>query len=417
MATFSTNQARQLFVVKAYSANAVTEADAVGTVSVHSNNDDIYLLYRGVGGLMRSDLIKKTNITYAKATPATSLQRSLRSKLVSLDPNVNGGDPVAGENYLLRITFQQFIGLSHEDQYFKYGAVRAAAGMTADTFYKTLIESLNLNFARELVPLLSFSLYGDTASAVLDDNDGVTVTAVDNGVLSNNITFVIAAVDAVSASVTVTGTAISVSLTAAAKTIGDLKDVVEASAEASALVTIAGVNATEVVVESSAVALTGGTSGGVRIDEIAQPYSRGKKESVPLLFYPQADMITVTGQEVVWGVTTDLDSWSSVTSAYPAADMEYFYMGERGDIYRGVGFPHDLETTYLVELDKEYAAFDLHYFYQGANEAVQKSEKDISLLVISDADDGEAGSDIINDVIEDINTAYGSTLVALLPTS
>jgi len=97
MSTFSTNQVRHLFVAKAYKATAVTATDAVGTISVEENTDgDLYFLYRGVDGVMRSDLIKKTNILYGKATAAASLARGLQKKVVALDSTVNSGAPVAG---------------------------------------------------------------------------------------------------------------------------------------------------------------------------------------------------------------------------------------------------------------------------------------------------------------------------------
>ena len=50
--------------------------------------------------------------------------------------------PVAGQNYILRLAFRQYIGLSEEDQYFKYGEVIARSGMTASDFYKKMAISL-----------------------------------------------------------------------------------------------------------------------------------------------------------------------------------------------------------------------------------------------------------------------------------
>lgn len=98
------------------------------------------------------------------------------------------------------------------------------------------------------------------------------------------------------------------------------------------------------------------------------------------------------------------------------ADLEYFGAGERGDIYRNVGFPNVINTTYLVDSAKKYNTLDLHYFYAGANEAVQKSEKDITLVLLSD---GSTLSDQVamsNYVIGAVNTALDVSLDTL-PTS
>ena len=138
MATFSSNQVRHFYVAEAYSADQVTASSAVGTLSVGGNaNTGVYLAYSGPGGLVRSDLINPAKIAYAKVTPASKMARSLRKDVVALDANINSGAPIVGQDYLLRIAFKQHIGLSTEDQYFKYGAVRATPGMTAAQFYET----------------------------------------------------------------------------------------------------------------------------------------------------------------------------------------------------------------------------------------------------------------------------------------
>lgn len=81
-------------------------------------------------------------------------------------------------------------------------------------------------------------------------------------------------------------------------------------------------------------------------------------------------------------------------------------MGERGDQYRNIGWPHVIETTYLVDPENEdgYSVLDIHYAYVGSNEGVQKSERDIT-LVGSKAD--------INTVIGAINTAAGTSIATL----
>lgn len=159
---FSTNQVRQLYVatdVKAGGAH-VLATDPVGTISLQKDNANshMYFEYIGVGGRVRSDLIDTDKVLYAKATPASDLVRPLKKVTITLDNTVNGGEPIAGQDYILRIVFRQYLGMSDEDQYQKYGMVHAYAGMKASEFYKTLAISLAKNFSRELVPLVKFKI-------------------------------------------------------------------------------------------------------------------------------------------------------------------------------------------------------------------------------------------------------------------
>lgn len=159
---FSTNQVRQLYVATELKEGAahVLAADQTGAIALKTDNakSHMYFEYKGAGGLTRSDLISIENVLYAKATPSSALERKLKKVTVTLDPTVNGGNPIAGQDYILRIVFRQYLGMSDEDQYQKYGMVHAYAGMTSSDFYKILAISLAKNFSRELVPLLKFKI-------------------------------------------------------------------------------------------------------------------------------------------------------------------------------------------------------------------------------------------------------------------
>lgn len=415
--THSENQVKQFFAVKAYKASAVTSTDAVGTVSVHSNTDgDVYFLYKGVNGVMRSDLIKKTSLTYGKATPASTLARGLQKYIVALDGNVNSGAPLAGQNYILRNTFFQNIGLSYDDQYFKYGEVQATTGMTAEAFYLAMIASLNANFAKEVAPLLTFSMNGVKASVTMSTNAGITVTAVNAGTAANSYTFAIASVSAGTASITVNGNAISASLTAAAKTIADLKALVASSSTASARITITGTDATTVVAEATPVTLTGGTATGILVEEVEQKWVLGRMEGRRLFFKIQPGLITVSGDELVWGTVTATSATTTIPNGKIVADMEYFFMGERGDIYRNIGFPNSINTQYIVDPTLEYNLFDIGYYFKGTNEAIQESNKGITLSFVHAGANLAAKVALANSVISAFNTAAG-TSYSTLPTS
>lgn len=159
---YSTNQVRQLYVANELKEGAahVLATDQVGTISLKTDKDKthMYFEYNGAGGLTRSDLINIDNVLYAKATPASALERKLKKVTVTLDKTVNNGKPIAAQDYILRIVFRQYLGMSDEDQYQKYGMVHVYSGMEPSDFYKKLAISLAKNFSRELVPLLKFKI-------------------------------------------------------------------------------------------------------------------------------------------------------------------------------------------------------------------------------------------------------------------
>lgn len=326
MATFSVNQVRQLYVATAFKTPHVLASDAAGSIAVKNDTakSHLYFEYKGADNLMRSDLIDTKNILYAKATDATAMAHDLKSVTIALDSNVNGGAPVAGQDYILRIAFKQYVGMSDEDQYFKYGMVHAYAGMDASEFYKVLAVSLAKNFSREVVPLIKIEI--KTASATTE-------------------------------------------VTPATK-VADLTD----------------------------------TYTGVVVTEVEQPWRLGVMAQTPVYFTVQSVPVTVNGDERYWATLTESTS-GSISNGKTIADLEYFCMGERGDMYRQVGWPHNIPTTYLVDPAKAYCVFDIHYAYVGSNESVQKSEKTITIVCADKAE--------LNKVIAAFNTATGLNIATL----
>lgn len=169
MAAFSVNQVRQLYVVNAYKKNKKQEDGTIleplvnpGDVSVGKDKaGNIFLQYVGaLGDIMRSDLI--TNISYAKGTSAKGMAYKLKGATLTLDPEVNGGQPVAGQDYILRLAFREFIGMSEADQYFKYGMVHAYSGLEASDFYKEMALSLAANISKDITALVQIYLYDGT---------------------------------------------------------------------------------------------------------------------------------------------------------------------------------------------------------------------------------------------------------------
>ena len=152
MANFSINQVRHLYV--ANSIGTVNASSAKGTIELENTADEkaIYFKYMSPGGQVRSDLIAKDKVLSYNFTSANKMAHELKAVKVALDPNVG---IVAGEEYITRITFRQYIGLSEENQNFKYGYVKATSGMSESDFYAAMAKSIASNVAKDTTPLLT----------------------------------------------------------------------------------------------------------------------------------------------------------------------------------------------------------------------------------------------------------------------
>lgn len=357
MATFSTNQVRQLYVAKEYKSAGVQASDNAGSIAVKSDTakNHLYFEYKGADNLMRSDLIDVKNILRIRATDADDMAYDKKASIVTLSSNVNGGTPIAGQDYILRIAFKQYIGMSDEDQYYKYGEVHAHSNMTADEFYKELALSIAKNFSREDVPLIKIEVHSKaTKSAGNFDAGGymeVTPYTKDNGKSDTTNPYY-----------------------ATSTIVSDIDS--------------------------------------IRITEAEQPWRLGVMAQVPVYFTVQSLPVIENGDSTLWATVEDTTN-GVIENGKNIADLEYFCMGERGDIYRGVGFPHNIPTTYLVDPSVKYNTIDIHYAYIGHNEAVQKSEKTITLVVPKIGENNQTSNALANSIITAINSATGLSVGTL----
>lgn len=303
MAAFSVHQVRQLYVANAYKTNlaALNNAGDI-TVAKTKEGDAMYFQYMGaLLDKMRSDLIKVDNITNLTATKAEDIATKLKGYTLTLDPKVNGGQPVAGQDYILRLAFREFIGMSEADQYFKYGMVHAYSGLSVSDFYKEMALSLAKNISKDTTALVDIYLY-----------DGSTSTKV------------------------------------------------EASTKESSLT---------------------GTYTAIKFVEAVQPWHLGLMPQAVIPFEVQPVNVLVDGDQRIWGKVDSYNPQVSLPEGQLIADLEYFCMGERGDQYRNMGWPNVIPTKYLVDPSKKYDVLNIHYFYKGDGISVQKSEKDIQIVV------------------------------------
>ena len=303
MAAFSVHQVRQLYVANAYKGNLAALNNA-GDITVVKTNEGDAMYFQYMGALldkMRSDLIKVDNITNLTATKAEDIATKLKGYTLTLDPAVNGGQPVAGQDYILRLAFREFIGMSEADQYFKYGMVHVLSGLSASDFYKEMALSLAKNISKDTTTLVDIYLY-----------DGSTSTKVETNTKKSSLT---------------------------------------------------------------------GTYTAIRFVEAVQPWNLGTMPQAVIPFEVQPVNVTVDGDQRIWGKVESYNPQVSLPEGQLIADLEYFCMGERGDQYRNMGWPNVIPTKYLVDPSKEYDVINIHYFYQGDGISVQKSEKDIQIVV------------------------------------
>lgn len=328
MAVFSVNQNRQFYVATKF-VDATTGVKNKGEITVKSIGDidkEVYFQVMGPDTVLRSDRIPVKNISYVKAVKAADMVTPLKSVQVSLNTNVNSGKVVVGQDYVLRINFRQFYGMSDEDQYFKDVAVRATKDMvtTPKNFYDAVVKALNLSFSREV-------------GATKDDNPYLTFTS---------------------------------------------------------------------------------ATTGITITEKPQPWHLGTEEQLPVIFEIVPTTIYVDGVDEIWGTVEDKTPKKSeavvgttgLGNGKKIADLEYFCLGERGDQYRKIGFPNDIETVGMVDPTKEYDILEIHYAFTDEGVNSYRSEKDITIAVPKES--ASAWTEM-NKIIGAFNTAAGLSVPVL----
>ena len=347
MNLFTANQVNQVYVAKKLKTlsagadpNTVLANEGDTAIKAAADGCHFYFIQRGKGGIVRSDLIPYKHILWGRYTPAAKMSRALKQAVVTLSETVNGGDLVEGQDYILRVAFDNYIGISPEDStYWKYGVAHVYTGMTKPKFYAALAVSLVRNMLREAVQLIDVYL------------------------------------------------------------------------------TISGSSDVAVTKNTTLASLTGSYDGIKIVEADPTPnWIRGLRQVKPLHFTVQpTDIEFYEGNFISsaqWGTVAYSDSATTIGNGMLMADYEYFYHGERGDQYRLKGWPDYVPTDYMVDPTKAYDTVAIHFAYVGSNESVQKSEKDITLLVPTDAASDSQGDDWMS-AINTVIAAGGGTATIL----
>lgn len=134
------------------------------------------------------------------------------------------------------------------------------------------------------------------------------------------------------------------------------------------------------------------------IDEVEQPWRRGVAQVEPVNFNTTCGTVLVDGNDVIWG-TVEKEEGDSINNGKQIADMEWFYHGTRGDIYREATYPDNFDFKPLVDETKAYSTLDIHFAYVGPGVEVAKSERTITVVCADAAE--------LNELITAIKTATG----------
>ena len=262
----------------------------------------------------------------------------------------------------------------------------------SDTFDPKKIVSLKKTTAAQMdVPIIGHKIEVDTNAVTLSNLDGkaiscmVTVHQVFDYDESNSLTYTATVIgnSTNTASAAAFYKALAVEI---AKVVPDLYVKVYAG--------------TTVVTNKTAVSsITGSPTSVILIPQI-QKYVRGKlsAETCTLSVAFRAH----DGNDTVWGKDT-ADKVSAlggsmtptvIPSSYILADLEYFALGERGDMYRGFHYPNNWETTYAIDLSKTYDVLSIEYYWNGDAENVQKSPRLIQVACAISGSGSQATSDV-----------------------
>lgn len=121
------------------------------------------------------------------------------------------------------------------------------------------------------------------------------------------------------------------------------------------------------------------------IDEVEQPWRRGVAQVEPVNFNTTCGTILMGGDDVIWG-TVEKKTGEEIQNGKQIADMEWFYHGTRGDIYREATYPDNFDFKPLVDETKAYSTLDIHFAYVGPGVEVAKSERTITVVCATAAE-------------------------------
>ena len=168
------------------------------------------------------------------------------------------------------------------------------------------------------------------------------------------------------------------------------------------------VGTTEVTAATTTIS---GTATSIILVEAAQKYVRGKLSGEPVPFVVSSRLKLNNYEDIPWAkdvtAASNITGNTTVSPAYALADLEYFALGERGDMYRGFNFPNDYTPTYMINPTASLSGtriITIEYYWNGNAENVQKSPRMIQIACPT-----AGATTIYNAIDEIINPSKEST--------
>lgn len=152
----------------------------------------------------------------------------------------------------------------------------------------------------------------------------------------------------------------------------------------------------------------------ITIAEKEPEWELGTRQQHYTNFRVTASKAEIDGAEIdVFNVDADgnipsaYDAADVINNSKIAADLEYFAMGDRADIYRNLGWPNVRPSKMLVDADSEdgYDMVDIVYYFSGPVEDVQRSRK--QMTIICPAGTGASYKTAIDAIINPTTTTGG----------
>jgi hypothetical protein len=140
-----------------------------------------------------------------------------------------------------------------------------------------------------------------------------------------------------------------------------------------------------------------------KTDWVGLTYSLGKHTRITMDF-------TVSAKFTTMPVVTVVAAKSAVGDGYSVADMEWYLKGERNDVYRDQGTPHNFAGDYNAVFSNNYNMLEIVYFSLGRDEAKQ-SKKGITIALPATGVPNTA----FNLMVSNLNTILGAGSVVSLP--
>ena len=365
---FSTNQVKQLYVLN--SSSVVTQkviktpdgaANKAVVLDIDGERTDIL------------DLKLISTITTAKASDA-SQQLKRKGVLVALNPNVNSGNPVAGQDYIIGLTYRGHIG--EEDTYHKFAEAKAKTGDTAATLLQALAASFIAQQNVEVSPL--YDLFTAAGDKLVDSKGIPTFSATKAYAKGDKVVYTDGKVYAFTTSHS------------------------------------AGSWTTDVAATGEAV-VSAITSTGFYIVEPVPYWALGKfPETLMKMEIATPAIIAASQPEENWlanykfvAVPASLTAVAPIYNSHKVADLEYFCKGERG-VSAGLHAPYDVQIPLNLKVNADaqygYDILNIHFAFKGDNQQSTLSEKDITIVAPGD------GTSTINSKLSTIKSALEALL-------